>query len=111
MSNLSLGVKKIFKEIMTYMATPQQKNPCPRGHHNSKLHVANKGRWQVEHDKIYKFTFKKKEMIYWLCVIDYCNISYRLCVADCCNNSYKMYVTDFHYTDYKLSLADNSKNK
>ena len=35
---LCLGVgKKIFKDIMhfhymTYMVTPQQKNPCPRGH-------------------------------------------------------------------------------
>ena len=38
LSNLCLGVeKKIFKEIMhfhymTYMATPQHKNPCPGGH-------------------------------------------------------------------------------
>ena len=37
--DLCLGVKKIFKEIMhfhytcmTYMATPQHKNPCTRGH-------------------------------------------------------------------------------
>ena len=38
LSNLCLGVeRKIFKEMMhfkykTYRATPQNKNPCPRGH-------------------------------------------------------------------------------
>ena len=37
LSNLCLGVEKIFKEIMhfhymTYMATPWHKNPCPGGH-------------------------------------------------------------------------------
>ena len=38
LSDLCLRVeKKIFKEIMhfhymTYMATPEHKNPCPRGH-------------------------------------------------------------------------------
>ena len=35
--DLCLGVEKIFTEIMyfhyvTYMATPQRKNPCPGGH-------------------------------------------------------------------------------
>ena len=93
---------------MTYMATPQQKNPCPRGHHNSKLHVANKGRGQVEHDKIYI----EKNFILAMCrrLLQH-KLQAVWCVADCCNNSYKMYVTDFHYTDYKLSLADYSKNK
>ena len=38
LSDLCLGIeKKIFKEVMhfhymTYMATSQHKNPCPRGH-------------------------------------------------------------------------------
>ena len=37
LSDLCLGVKKIFKgtmhfHFMTYIATPQHKNPCPGGH-------------------------------------------------------------------------------